>query len=275
MRRISIISIFSILFFLNSLSGFHTGQHPFSVRFLSEYQSYADQLWGCVSNKEYNLFGRIYMKNVQESTWNGDIPPGWTQVKGPEKTGKYIFDLGRLKPIKHKDHFMFQATRWDFINTALQDGFTEKFVIKKIMELQNSNIIQFKEDRTLTEARKEFENLDFTQVQEIIAKDRKKIDFSLSAKGVIVVKTTTNKLMKLFVENYASACFITATTLDNADNKAKKELFLVKMIEHSWRADLDGDGLIDILWNPISHIRSSSFEVLMDYSLGLIKIYER
>jgi hypothetical protein len=242
---------------------------------LSAYFSYADELWGCVSHQKHKLFGRIYVNDVTGSGWNGEMPPGWIQVKGPEKTEKYTFDLGRVKPIKSKDSLIFQATRWDSINNFLQDGFTEEAVIEKIKELRSSNAIQFKEDLTMLEARKEFNDLDKTQIQEIIAKDRKKIDFSVSAKGIIVIETTTNKLMKLFVENYGSAGFISAESVDHSGVTPREKYLLVKIIEHSWKADLDGDGLIDIQWNPISHVRSSSFEVLQDYRLELVKIYER
>ncbi|MFW6140727.1 MAG: hypothetical protein ACOC5S_05175 [Acidobacteriota bacterium] len=246
-----------------------------TIYLLSGYYSYADELWGCVSHQEHKLFGRIYVNDVTESSWNGDMPQGWIQVKGPEKTGKYYFDLGRVKPIKNKGSLIFQATRWDFINSCLQDGFTEEAVIKKIKELRSSSAVQFKEDLTMADAKKEFDNLDKTQIQEITSKDRKKIDFSLSAKGVIAIETTTDKLMKLFVENYGSACFISAETADHSGSTPREKYFLVKIIEHSWRADLDGDSLIDIQWNPISHVRSASFEVLLDYSIGLVKIYER
>ncbi|MBD3413361.1 MAG: hypothetical protein GF421_02895 [Candidatus Aminicenantes bacterium] len=243
--------------------------------FLSVHHCNAEELWGCATNNGDKLFGRIYKADVQESGWSGNMPPGWTQITGPEKPGQYYFDLGRLKPVKTNEGLKFQATRWNFINIALQDGFTQDAVVKKTKQILDSSIVRFKEDISMAEARKDFENLDRIQVQEVIAKDQKKIDFSISAKGLVVVKTTSGKLMKLFVENYASACYITAAPVDERSRFPQNQDHLIKIIEHSWRADLDRDGLIDLKWNPISHIGSSTFEVLIDYSIGLIKIYER
>jgi hypothetical protein len=226
------------------------------------------------ANHEHRLFAKVMLGDTTGS-WSGDLPTGWDMVGSYLKPNKYYFYLDEVTPKSHQGRVNFLVSRWNFVNGALQDGFTEGTVAAKLKEMETIPEIQFKEDIAMEEARQEYDQLSEADIEELISEDRIKIDFSIGSKGVIVVKTTTKKLKKLFIENYSSAGYITIRPVEDAGSRPSSEKILVKMLEHSWRADLDGDGLIDLQWNPISYKGSSSFEVIKDYSLALVKIYKR
>jgi len=83
--------------------------------------------------------------------------------------------------------------------------------------------------------------------------------------------------MKLFVENYSTVGYITVMAIPGGpgDNTNLQKQILIKNLEGRWRADFDGDGLIDIIWYPISHVRSSGFEVPQKHKIALYQIYKK
>lgn len=232
-------------------------------------------VWGCVAHRQHKLFGTVMADAGQLKGLSGKLPPGWRIVKGPQKPGKYYFDLGKFTLRFQGTSVVFQISRWDFLNSALQDGFSEEAVVRKFKELKKVQEIQFKEDVTMADARRQFEQLSRSQVEELLAEKRPNVDFSIGSKGAIVLETTTKKLMKLFIENYSNSGYITVMPVSDKESSPSDKKILAKILEFSWREDLDGDGLIDIKWNPISHIGSSSFEVLVNYCVALVEIYER
>jgi len=227
-----------------------------------------------IAHQEHKLFAKVMLDDSTKG-WSGDLPAGWDVVSSYRKPNKYYFYLDEVKPKMSQGKVVFLVSRWNFVNGALQDGFTGETVAVKLKKLEKIPEVQFKEDIAMEEAREEFKQLGNTEIDELIAEDRIKVDFSISSKGAIAVKTTTKKFFKLFVENYSSACYITVNSVSEGGSRSVNDKVLVKMLEHSWREDLDGDGLIDIQWNPISYKGSSSFEVIKDYSIALVKIYKR
>jgi len=235
----------------------------------------ADELWGGVLHKQHRLYGRIYVADVQAGGWSGELPSGWIKLEGPERSGRYDIDLGRLRPEAGGSGTRFLATRWDFVNSAWQNGFTGEALVKTIDTLRSLPEIRFREDAELEESRDEFDLLDRSRIEEFISENRLRIEFPISAAGAVAVRTTRGRLVKVFVENYSSTGFIRFFELEGESGGNSGEGRFIVSLQSSWRRDLDGDGLIDLQWNPISHRGSSTFEVMKSYAVGLIKIYRR
>lgn len=235
----------------------------------------ADELWGCAIHREQKLFGRVYSREVRESGWAGEMPPGWDRIAGPDKPGKYYLDLGRLRPETAGGEVVFRATRWDFVNSAWQDGFTSEAIQNTLGALRETKGIRFVEDDDLAEAEKNFEKIDRGRIAEALDKKRLKIDFSISAKGAVAVRATGGALVKLLVENYGSTGRVSFRSAEGEGSGRVLRGCFVVSLQSTWRKDLDGDGLIDLQWNPISHIESSSFEVLKGFAVAGLEIYSR
>ncbi|MCK4336671.1 MAG: hypothetical protein KAX11_01925 [Candidatus Aminicenantes bacterium] len=230
-----------------------------------------------VTNQKLMLSGSIAASDEHGIQWDERLPLGWIWKKSSKKPNKYYMSLGQLTPEEKNGEIFFDISRWNFVNSALQDGFSEDFIIKKLKGIIKDRALRFKEDLTLTEARQKFEGLGQEQAEELFTEPKRYIDFSLSSKGIVVFQTTRRRLMKIFVENYSTSGYITAMEIPKgpeAKTTSKKQIF-IKNLEYGWRADLDKDGLVDIIWNPISHIKSSGFEVQKGYRIALVEIFKK
>ncbi len=230
-----------------------------------------------VANQKLMLSGSIAASDEHGIQRDEQLPPGWAWKKSSKRPNKYYMSLGQLTPKKKNGEIFFDISRWNFVNSALQDGFSEDFIIQKLKIIIKDPALRFKEDLTLTEARQKFEGLGQEQAEELFTEPKRYIDFSLSSKGIVVFQTTRKRLMKIFVENYSTSGHITAMEISKgseAKTALKKQIF-IKSLEHGWRIDLDKDGLIDIIWNPISHIKSSGFEVQKGNRIALVEIFKK
>jgi hypothetical protein len=230
-----------------------------------------------VTNQKLMLSGSVAVSDEHGIQWDERLPLGWAWKKSSKKPNKYYMSLGQLTPKEKNGEIFFDISRWNFVNTALQDGFSEDFIIKKLKGIIKDPALRFKEDLKLVEARQQFEGLGQEQAEELFTEPKRYIDFSLSSKGIVVFQTSRKRLMKIFVENYSTSGYITAMEIPKgpeAKKVSKKQIF-IKSLEYGWRIDLDKDGLIDIIWNPISHIKSSGFEVQKGHRIALVEIFKK
>ena len=230
-------------------------------------------LWKGAANAQYKLFGKILIADEKGSRWNGSLPEGWTWTTGTDKPERYYADLGQLEASRISGGVVFSVSRWNFVNSALQEGFSEEVVMRKILQLRKLPEIRFKEDTKFSEAREQFQNMGTEEVLPVLTLHRR-TEFSISVSGIMVVKTTADKLMKLFVENYSTSGFITIHNVSGTGGPAPDRVqHLVRIIEFPWRADLDGDGLVDIEWKPISNIESSQFIAPKGTQIGVVRTF--
>lgn len=230
-------------------------------------------IWKGAVNNQFKLFGKVLIADEKGSRWDESLPEGWVWAANVNRPGRYYADLGQLEPAKTGSRVVFAVSRWNFINSALQEGFTEDAVLRKILQMRKLPEIRFKEDARFTEARELFQNLGTAEAQAELTLHRR-LEYSISVSGIVVVQTTSQKLMKLFVENYSTTGFITVLNVtDQGTPSQNKVQHLVRIIEFPWRADLDGDGLVDIEWKPISHIESSMFIAPRGTKIGILKTF--
>jgi hypothetical protein len=230
-------------------------------------------LWKGAVNAQYQLFGKVLISDEKGSHWDESLPAGWSWTTRIDKPGRYYADLGQMEPSKAGGRVIFSISRWNFINAALQEGFSEEAVLRKILQMRKLPEIRFKEDARFSEARGEFQNLGKEAIEPLLTQHRQ-LDFSISVSGIVVVQTTAGKLMKLFVENYSTTGFIAIHDVSGGGGPASAKVqHLVRIIEFPWRADLDGDGIVDIQWKPISHIESSQFIAPRGTKIGVVKTF--
>jgi hypothetical protein len=225
------------------------------------------------ANAQFKLFGKVLVADEKGSRWDDALPEGWAWTEGMNKPGRYYADLGQLDAARIGGRVVFSVSRWNFINSALQEGFSEEVVMRKILQLRKLPEIRFNEDAKFSEAREQFQNMNPEEVRPLLTLHRQ-LEFSISVSGILVVQTTADKLMKLFVENYSTSGFITIQNVSGTGGPAADKVqHLVRIIESPWRADLDGDGLVDIEWKPISHIESSSFIAPKGTKIGIARTF--
>jgi hypothetical protein len=230
-------------------------------------------LWKGAANSQFKLFGKVLIADEKGSRWDESLPEGWSWTANLNRPGRYYMDLGQLEPVKTGSRVVFALSRWNFINSALQEGFTEDAVLRKTLQLRKLPEIRFKEDAKFTEARQQFQDLGTEEARPKLTLHRR-LEFSISVSGIVVVQTSSQKLLKLFVENYSTTAFITVlSATDQGTPSQNKVQHLVRIIEHPWRTDLDGDGLVDIEWQPISHIESSMFIAPRGTKIGILKTF--
>jgi len=226
--------------------------------------------WRYAADHTLKVSGMILVSDELGPHWDDRLPDGWAWLRGSGKPGRYYFDLGRLSPSSPGGRVVFEASRWNFVNMALQSGFSEEATQRKLEELARKGDVRFKEDREMAEARSEFSTMGTAEAQELLTDARTETEFSIGSKGAVVLTATAGGLWKLFVENYSTAGYITALAVQGA----AQPIHLVKSLEWRWNADFDRDGLIDVEWQPISHIESSKFTVQRTYKIAA-KIYAR
>lgn len=230
-------------------------------------------LWKAAVNAQFKLFGKILIADEKGSRWDDSLPQGWSWTTATQKPGRYYSDLGQMEADHIGNRVVFSISRWNFINSAVQEGFSEEAVMEKIHQLRKLPEIIFKEDAKFSEAREEFQNMGRAEATPLLTLHRQ-TDFSISVSGILVVQTTADKLMKLFVENYSTSAYIAILPVtDTGGSDPDKVLNMVRIIEFPWRADLDGDGLVDIEWKPISHIESSQFIAPKGTKIGVVKTF--
>lgn len=237
----------------------------------------ASSLWKYANHRGLKLTGRILIADEKGTHWDKPLPPEWTWLKNSKKPGKYYMSIGRITPETENGKLIFQISRWNFINSALQDGFSKEFILRKLQAIRKDPILRFREDAAMSEARSEFEALSEKDLTGLFDEPRKRVDFSLSAKGVVVFTTSRKKLMKIFTENYSTSGYITAMEIPSSSENpySPAQQLFIENLQFGWSIDFDKDGLIDITWDPISHIRSSGYEVRSGQKIALFKIYEK
>lgn len=230
-------------------------------------------LWKGAVNTQFKLFGKVLIADEKGSRWDGSLPGGWSWTTEMQKPGRSYSDLGQMEADRVGDRVVFSISRWNFINSALQEGFSEDAVLEKIRQLRKLPEILFKEDAKFAEERDEFQKMGAAEISPLLTLHRQ-VDFSISVSGILAVQTTSDKLMKLFVENYSTSAFISIHNVSDAGgDKQENTQNMVRIIEYPWRADLDGDGLIDVEWKPISHIESSQFIAPKGTKIGVVKTF--
>ena len=234
-------------------------------------------LWRTAVNKDQKLYGHILIADEKGTYWDDRLPGGWAWQRDSQSPGAYYFNLNKITPKEEGDRIILEISRWDFCNSALQEGFSNEAVARKILALQQTPGIRFHEDIDMAESRREYDEFGEGQAEELLTEARKDVDFSIAVKGAIVLRTTSKRLYKVFVENYSTTGYISAVDIPRGieGERSPETRTFVRSLEHGWRLDLDRDGLVDLIWNPISHIRSSYFEVRRGHRIALIKIYGR
>lgn len=234
-------------------------------------------LWRSAANSNLKLFGSILIADEKGTYWDDRLPEGWTWQKNNKSPGSYYFNLDRISPKEESGRIILEVSRWNFCNNALQDGFSNEAVSKKILDLQQAPGIRFREDIDMAESKREYQEFGTAQARELLSEARKDVDFSIAAKGAVVFSSSAKKLIKVFIENYSTTGYISTVDIPRGTpgEMSPETRTFVRSLEHGWTLDLDRDGLVDLIWNPISHIRSSFYEVRRGHRIALIKIYGR
>ncbi|MCJ7682626.1 MAG: hypothetical protein MUP70_17990, partial [Candidatus Aminicenantes bacterium] len=235
----------------------------------------ASPLWKHVLHKDLQLFGGIVEADESGTYWDGELPEGWTLYSRTEKPSKYHTDLGQLSVRKEEGGIVFEMSRWNFVNRNLQDGFSEAFIVAKMTAIDRLPSLRFREEREFGEKKAAFLQYGVSEAAGAFAEIRRAVDFGISSKGAVVLTTSRSQTWKMYIENFASSGYLFALPIDEAELTSSKKQIYIKDLENSWRTDLDGDGRIDIVWNPISHIRSSNFSVFQGQKIAVIAIYEK
>ncbi|MBU1339450.1 MAG: hypothetical protein KKD56_10325 [Acidobacteria bacterium] len=235
----------------------------------------AAPLWKHVLHKDLQLFGGIVEADEFGTYWDRELPEGWMLTTRAEKPSKYHIDLGQLSVRKEGGGIVFEMSRWNFVNRNLQDGFSESFIVAKMTAIDRLPSLRFREERELGEKRAAFLQYSAQEAAGAFGEIRRTVDFGVSSKGAVVLTTSRGQTWKIYIENFAGSGYLFAQPVDETGPSSSKKQTYVKDLENSWRTDLDGDGRIDIVWNHISHIRSSNFSVLQGQKIAVIAIYEK
>lgn len=211
--------------------------------------------WRHAINRTLKLHGGVLLGDERGTYWDDRLPEGWEWLGPPnapfDDPGAGYSKCDQLRPVVENGAVVFETSKWNFLQMALNAGASEEQLGRRLVELEGARTFRFRRDPGISAATALFASMAPDAARKALESPAETAKIPHMDFGVLVLRTRAGTVFKVLVENYGATVALTWAALADDGPTAKFGANAISPCRRqgNWQRDLDGDGAPDLGWS--------------------------